>query len=380
MGRRRPWMLAGSLPLALSLVMLWSPPRGLEGSALIAWVCGSFLLFYTAITAVNVPHESLAAELSLDYRERTRAFAWRRVAFGVGALGAMAGVYLLTGFDLATEVGRDEARSMAFVVAATAAVVGSGLIAVSVFFVRERPEFAGRGSGSVVRAIGDVVRNPYARLIFVVFFIQQLGVISLTVSIPYFAQYVLHDERIAPTVIAVLFGGSLLAIPIWVRLAKHYEKKSLVMGSMIAVAAALGWLSGVSSDQVTQLYVAVALASVAVAALDVILPSMCADVIDYDELETGERKEGTYFAVWNFGQKTAAGVAGLGVSALLASAGYDRDVVPNEDVITAIRWGFADIPFVCFSLGTLLFTRFSLDSRRHAEIRAKIEERSGAAG
>jgi GPH family glycoside/pentoside/hexuronide:cation symporter len=86
-GRRRPWMLAGALPLALAFVALWCPPLGLSPAALAAWVCAATLVLFTAQTAVRMPHEALGAELSRDYHERNRVFGAKRAAFGIGALG-----------------------------------------------------------------------------------------------------------------------------------------------------------------------------------------------------------------------------------------------------------------------------------------------------
>ena len=67
------------------------------------------------------------------------------------------------------------------------------------------------------------------------------------------------------------------------------------------------------------------------------------------------------------------------MSTLLATAGYSRDEVPDESVLLAIRWAFAGLPLICFTLGIAVFTRFGLDSRTHAEIRAKIDARGRVA-
>ena len=76
------------MPLGLSIVMLWSPPESLEGSALNLWVGAGILLFYTAYTAFRVPHIALGAELSRGYHDRTRVFGVMQAVESIGMLAA----------------------------------------------------------------------------------------------------------------------------------------------------------------------------------------------------------------------------------------------------------------------------------------------------
>ncbi|MEE3330130.1 MAG: MFS transporter, partial [Myxococcota bacterium] len=76
-GRRRPWMVASVLPLALFGWMAWAPPLTLEGGWLVAWMAVAVLGFSTATTLFFVPHNALGAELVEDYTRRTSVFAAR---------------------------------------------------------------------------------------------------------------------------------------------------------------------------------------------------------------------------------------------------------------------------------------------------------------
>jgi GPH family glycoside/pentoside/hexuronide:cation symporter len=110
-------------------------------------------------------------------------------------------------------------------------------------------------------------------------------------------------------------------------------------------------------------------------ALDVIMPSLQADVIDWDELRTGERKEGVYFAAWHLAEKLALGVA-AGVTGLaLASSGF----VPNQGqaapALLAMRLLLSLFPLVCFTAGALVFVGFRLDRAAHARVLREIDAR-----
>lgn len=378
-GRRRPWILASAGPVAVSMFVLWAPPAELSGGLLILWFGVAYLLFFTAFTALGVPHAALGAELSLDYRERTRVFAWRRIMFGLGAIVAMGALSLLTGHDLGSEVGRQEARGAAAEVVGVAAILGFAIILLCVHRMRERPGFAGRGGSSALAAVRDIGRNPHARLLLLTFMLQQLGIFSLTTSLPFFTHYVLGDEALTAQLMGLMFAVSTLSVPLWPWLARHFEKKSLMLASMIAICFLMATFYFIEADDLAPFFGCAVLAGLCASSLDVLFPSMQADVIDYDEHATGQRKEGTYFAAWGFAAKLAAGLAGLGVASLLGAAGYEQGVAPDENIEQAIRATFAGLPFFCYALGAAVFSRFRLDSVSHAQLRREIDarERSG---
>ena len=106
-------------------------------------------------------------------------------------------------------------------------------------------------------------------------------------------------------------------------------------------------------------------------------PSIQADVIDYEEYVTGERKEGAYFSAWNFVFKTAFGITLMLTGWVLELAGYVPNVEQTETVKTALLSLYALYPFVCYMIGAAIFSRFSLGEEEHREIRAELDRRAG---
>jgi len=347
-GRRRPWMLAGALPMAAGFLMLWAPPESLAGPALGAWMGAALLLFYTALTMVDVPHSALGAELSTDYHDRTRIFGARRILFGLGTLGAVASIGAF----------------------AVATVVYMALR------VPERAEYQGRGATHPVSAVQDILRNPHARLLIAVFLIQQLGLVSLTASLPFFSEYVLKTPEYTFVYIGLLFVTSILGVPIWLRLAPRYEKRSLLMLSMGGVASVIGLLALAGEGDVAFVCSIAVIGGLFAGGADVMSPSIKADIIDYDELQTGQRKEGAYFAAWAFAAKTAAGLSTIAIGFALAWL----DFVPNAEQTATVQNGLrvisALVPAVLYSAGALLFMRFRLTQNEHARVRAELDARA----
>jgi GPH family glycoside/pentoside/hexuronide:cation symporter len=77
MGRRRPYIIFGSIPLALTYVAMWTPPLGWSQMELFFYLMITDIAFNTCMTVVSIPYTSLGAELTTDYHERTKVTAIR---------------------------------------------------------------------------------------------------------------------------------------------------------------------------------------------------------------------------------------------------------------------------------------------------------------
>jgi GPH family glycoside/pentoside/hexuronide:cation symporter len=104
--------------------------------------------------------------------------------------------------------------------------------------------------------------------------------------------------------------------------------------------------------------------------------SILADVIDYDEYQSGERKEGSYAAAHGFAIKAANAAIILLVGLVLQLSGFEPNVDQSPTTKLAIRSMFAGVPLVMFGLGAVLLRRFRLDHDEHARIRAELDNQN----
>ena len=365
LGRRRPWLFAGALPLALGFVLAWSPPASLTGSALVVWTGLTALLLFTGLTICRMPHEALGAELSRDYHERNRVFGVKRALFGVGTLAVFAALAQL-----------GEASDPRASVGWLAGGAGAGtalLLVLTALLVREPPAHLGRGALRPLAAVRDVLANPHARRLIAVSFLQQVATGTVTTAAAYHTQYVLGDPGAFPLLLGCFFVASLVSIPLWLRIGRRVDKKPLLVGSMIAVGAILGAMFAVGEGDHVLLFSLAAAGGVAAGGLDVIMPSLQADVIDWDELRTGERKEGVYFAAWHLAEKMALGVAAAVTGVALAGSGFVPNQGQGETALFAMRVLLSLFPLACYSAGALLFVRFGLDRAAHARVLRELD-------
>jgi len=357
LGRRRPWLLGAALPFGASVVMLWSPPETLQGSALTIWVGGAILLFYTAYTAFRIPHLAFAAELDRGYHERTRVFAILQAMESVGMFAASGALFLLEAAD--------DARLFARQLSVFMAVFASVMLLLPVWLLRERAEFQGKGGPNPLRAFRDVAGNGNARILIGVFFLEQVGFAALVALLPYLSDYVVVSPGRTALYLVSAIAAMLVSIPVWLALSRRIGKQRAWMWSLCAKV--LIFFSIFFFGEGDLLYMT--LASMAYGLMNgcgaVVGQSLQADVIDWDHAQTGERKEGTYFAAWNFAQKAAGGVAIWIVGLVLSFTGFVPNIAQSEDTLLGILLMASTLPCVLHIAAIGLLSRFSLDESEH---------------
>ena len=102
-------------------------------------------------------------------------------------------------------------------------------------------------------------------------------------------------------------------------------------------------------------------------------PSMQADVIDYDELHTGKRREAQYTAFWSILPKFVAIPSAVIPIAVLGQLGYVPNAVQSASVILAIKGMFALLPAFCAVIAFVFAWRFPITEKVHREILEGIQ-------
>ena len=127
--------------------------------------------------------------------------------------------------------------------------------------------------------------------------------------------------------------------------------------------------------RVTLIFGAAVFAGLAAGCGGTIAPSVQSDIIDYDEYLTGERKEGSYFAAFNFVHKGAIGFMTLITGYVLQFSGF----VPNQEQTEAVQISmvflYGMLPLICYLIGAYLFSKFTLDEKEHELMRAELDKR-----
>jgi len=369
-GRRRPWMLAGIPLLAGSFAMVWIPPAGLSGGALVAWSALALVLFYSAYTVYSIPHLSLGVELSDDHHERTRVFGAQRMAFVVGMMVAFGAIGAVTNAE--------DPRRAAAVTAGGAAVVASALLLLAPLRLRERHRERAPASGSPFGSLARVLRNPHARLLLAAWLAEGFGGGVLGVLAPYVAEYVLRRPDLIAVLPAFFVVAGVAAIPVWVRLSRRFGKRPMWCLALAGNALFFAGTFFVHAGDVALLCALLAGAGASYAAGGALGQSMLADTVDWDELHTGERSEGAYAAAWGFAIKLSVGLMVAVTGVVLQLAGFQPNVEQTAAAETALRALFAGAPVLAALVSLALLWRFRLDEAAHARVLSELEARRAA--
>lgn len=372
-GRRKSWLLGAMGPIVLFTWMAWSPPESLGALGEALWVAIAVFGFYTAFTAFEVPHAALGAELTHDPASRNRVFGTKYLVRSIGLVLA-----LVFGSRIVRET--ETARAGAEWLALASGIVTAVLILVAVARLpRERADYQGRGGVNLRRAFEDVWRNRDARLLLIALFVEAVGLGGLTVLVPFVTQYVMLRPDLTEPMLAVYMFSTFIAIPVWVRLARRFEKKKLWLFAMVQGGIGFGILFWLGENDWPLMAASSIIAGSAGACGNSIGQSLKADLIDLDELRTGERKEGAYFAAMSFVSKLGGALLSSSAAFMLGFMHFVPNAVQTEEMKFALVCLMGGAPLVGYAIGSLVFSRFSFSQADHARVRAELDARAAGA-
>jgi len=376
-GRRRPYVALGSLCLALTLVLLFNPPPHTSPSQDTLWfgVCIFGLFFFW--TLVTVPYEALGPEITFDYDERTKLFSFRDGMLILGTLVAAASpAVIASSLDLTSDPSHE--RLKFFWISALYAPTLVILCWICVLGISEVPCMTlgekSQDGRSMREGFVEMLANRPFLILILSYTVAAFGSNLPATLILYYVEYVLHSAR-ADLFLLIYFVVGVLFLPAWVYVSKIIGKKAAWLSAMAINTAAFFFVFFLGHGDELLYGILVTLSGVGFGATVAIPSAMQADVIDYDELISGERREGQYIGLWSVSRKLAAAV-GVGVALLiLGYAGYQPKVQQSSDVTLVLRSLYALFPCLCNGLAFAIALRYPISHQVHKDIRSAIAER-----
>jgi len=373
-GRRRVFLLFGAVPLGLTFMLMWLvPPLGPLG--LTAYYAVTFILFDTAFTLIHVAYNALTPELTPDYDERSSLNGYRMVYSISGTLGAIIFATVL-GWSVT------DPRTLFAIVGVTLGLASMvpPLVVYKVTWEKgaedQPPPLPWR------QALAATLGNRPFWMVMGLYLLSWTTASILAADLVYFANYHLRVPEQANYFVLVAEGAAILFIPLWVWVARRLDKKRAFILGTVSWIGILLLLSFIHSDQVGLAYALAALSGSGIATAYVIPWAMVPDVVEHDELQTGQRREGSYYAFASFFQKLATGLAVWGMGQALYRAGYvtPTQAIPVPDqsrqVIQVIRYFMGPIPAVLLFLSVLFAWFYPITREAHASLREQLAARN----
>jgi GPH family glycoside/pentoside/hexuronide:cation symporter len=422
LGRRRPYMLVGAVLAGLGLPLLVGVTPGWGSTTVLGWEVSNYFwfmvvssaLYLPVVSCFNMPYVSLGNELTPDYHERTSVFSFKNAVQKIPEVGLFfAGQF----FTMAVWVGAEPANlgerlTQLFTTTAAWApapdgarpnmllgaqvfctIAGAGLMfagLTSALLVKERyfdKLVAGRQEKISLReTLWETLRcGPFriqvAMNLAYSLGLSMVGTLGFAATLYYVCQGNLSEGNRWNFWMGVSgMGFGLLGIPTFAWIARRLGKRAAmtaVFCTGIAVFVATWWLY---TPQIRWLQVfASGLIAFTGAGFWTLLYSILADVVDYDELQTGKRREGAFSGCNAWITKVGMAI-GAGVSFfILGWIGFDAKLEGNQTAHTLfmIRLLLAVIPIAGLACALVALARFPLSQARMAEIRRELEARRG---
>lgn len=384
-GRRKPFILWGAVSVGLCLALMWQMPRGWSEMAYFWFFLGMSMVFYFAYTVYATPFVALGYELTPDYHERTRLMGTMNF---IGSLASipMAWLFAVTQWEGFGD-GVRGARILAL--ALGVAVILLGLV--PVLFLKDptavrysKREASEKPGLSFLAGMKVTLQSRSFRCLCFATFAFFPGLLLIQNFSSFLVIYYLYGGDKAAASVLMGWSGSLAAvlglafIPVVTFLGTHLGKRRAFM--LCAALALCGTLLKWISYQPAMPYLNLLpgpFIGIGFSALWVLMASMMADVCDEDELATGERREGTYSAVfwWIVKLGMSASLALSGV--LLAATGFNEKLGAAQEPSTFLWMRICDVvvPAAFIAVAIYFTSKFPITEEVAYRIKAELEKR-----
>jgi glycoside/pentoside/hexuronide:cation symporter, GPH family len=400
-GRRRPYLFIGAIAAGILFAALWQLPAGYSQNFYFWYFLIGSIIFYLAYTVFATPWVALGYEMTPDYNERTRLMG---VANFMGQFAWVAApwFYWIMENERFFEDSVAGARGLAIMIGIFVVLVG----VIPAFLCRERmkavAEKAAEGEARAETGLHALRRNfvsffkgfaitikfpPFLKLCAATFLVFN-GFMLISAFTSYvIIYYVYSGDRQAGAqlmgwngTVSAIATFAVIPLVTWIS-TRIGKRKTFFLAIGISIFGYFIKFFLFSQTTPYLLLLATPFIAFGLGGLFTLMGSMVADVCDFDELNTGHRREGMFGSIFwwvvKLGMALALGLSGL----LLNFTGFDVALDGNQAERTLLLMRIFDvgIPIIASALAIWIIASYSITEDKAREIRALLEARRGRA-
>ncbi len=390
-GRRHLYLIIGALGVSSTIYLMWTIPASLDTPVKFAILFVYIILFKSFITIYVTPYTALGAELSSDYNERTAIQSIKTIFFLFGlAFVSVAGLYIFFQPTIDFPSGQlnpDSYRNIGImsavvVLLSTTACYWATAKYIPILNKHQIKEAKGRKFDVLIESLKSTFANRAFRAVALCYMFNNLASAFLSnIGLHVFTYtFILTSQQIA-IVLGVQFLMSILSQPVWMYIAKKFDKRpAMNIGLLFSILAGVVFIVLVLfkeyvASQPLYFFPYAIIAGFGTGALFTIPLSMVADTIDFDEYKRGLRFEGFYFGSLTLYYKLSQALAIFIIGILLDLIRFDSSL-PIQSEFTLISLG------LILSLGSILsfvlayvsLRRYPLNEERVRHIQLQIRK------
>ena len=363
-GQYKHWVALAIPMVMLAIYKIFIPnPADVTAIYLGFWM----LVLYLGYTMLSIAHNSWGSFLANDYDERSRLFGWREIFIIIGMVFVLA---IPATMDFFGQSGTPDK------------VAGMGLFCLILFpltviptlvavpdKVAERKEALGwHDMAALLRS------NPLLWRLLTADFTTSFAMSATAALYIFFATYVFELQNHASLALLLYFVAGFLAMPMWLKFAYSIGKVGaikLAVGYTMVLHSGLFFVT--EPGNVALFWSYTFLAGLAFGAGPTLLHSMMADLTDIDELKTGQKRAGMYFALLATINKLGGAVAvGVTLTAADKLFNFTPGAANSQTAIDGLLLIFCFAPAAALALTYLPLYRYPLTKEKHAEMRRSL--------
>lgn len=400
-GRRRPYIFVGAIAAGIIFALLWQLPKGQSDTFYFVYFLIGSILFYAAYTVFATPWVALGYELTPDYHERTRLMGTQNFISQLAYVVSPWFLWIMTykGF-FKDQV--DGAAGLAIIIALV--TIGIGIL--PAIFLKERlkniaeteidkhlvkegrKKAITRNIVNFFKGFGTTIKSkPFLKLGLATFLVFNGFILVSSFQFYVIIYYVTGGDQNLGAEYAGYAGtvgaaATFIVIPIvtWIGTKVGKRKAFFFSTGLAIIGYALKWVC-YNPDYPILVVLPAPLLAFSLGGLFTLMPSMMADVVDHDELETHERREGMYGSIFWWVVKLGMSVALLGSGYLLNATGFDVALEGHQGASTIFWMRIFDmgVPIITSMIAIWAIATFPITEQKAREVREKLERRRGKA-
>ena len=368
-GSFRPYLVWGSIPMAISAVFAFTTPD-VNNHQKAIWAFVSYCLMMMCYTVLSTPYSSLSGVITGNVRERNLLISVRFIfAFLAAALIGKFTPPLIKYF------GASDAELGWQLSVALYGSIATVIFLITFFTTKERVSPPAQQKTSPAQDIGELLTNRA----WIILFISAL-IIMITITLRagssfyYFKYYVGREDLVGDYLFwqsIALLGGCLLT-PFLLTL---FDKRKLLIILMCLVSSLSIAYYFVPKDNITAMFTLNILISLALGPKAPVTWSMYADTADYNEWKTGHRATAMTFSAATFSQKIGNAAGSAGMLVVLAYLGYQANSAQNEASLNGINFLQTALPGIFAAVSIIAIWFYNLSDTKLEKIQNELAER-----
>lgn len=366
-GRIKHWLMASVPVLMLGGFFMYMPMGDTVAPAyLVIWL----MVLWLGFTMLQTPHQSWVPMITTVYDERSRLFMWREIISTITLLSL-----LIIPTVLAINFGIDR-RGQVVVMGVILMIVLPLTVTLAVLFVPDPPPQPNETKMEFSwGAIKTAFKDPNMSRVILVEILVGIAIAGTGGTFLFAAEWGFGVTDFAPVILMIFFVAGFASMPFWVWLSKRTEKHFVFMLTAIwSIITYMIYLPfSAMGGGIVFLLIAAIVSGLGYGTPFILARSMVADIIEAEQVKTGENRSGMYYSIMSGAYKTGASFA-IGIPYILLGlwVGFDPSGENSPEVARGVMLVFVGVPVTAYALAAFLLRDYKLTRAEQQANAAKL--------